>query len=223
MNPDDYTKLNWEATGGRLIDFDDGHIPEVCRRRRQQHSESSSPSSVLSIPTKMLEYPDLFERQLPQVRVYPNAFPEDLTDALYQKTKASEHPAWGDYVTIQQVEQFWATTKKNRQRKDDVIPTNDASNCCKASETEDVEEGSMLLVQLVARYLELAMTTTTHTNCSEDASDNSDTVTQPTFTTIGESKSTLFTAQDLERAHGVAVWSLRSTKGAEVGGNTCNC
>ncbi|KAG7374487.1 hypothetical protein IV203_013582 [Nitzschia inconspicua] len=191
----DYTKLNWEDTGGKLFEFDDGHIPELCR-----NSDPNSQSSSL-IPTWIVDYPDLFQRLPPHVRIYSSAFSEDLVDAFYKKTNDSNHPAWGDYVTIAQVKEFWGKHKDNctcTSRQDDA----DISMKMSHANIDD----DPLLIQLVARYLELAM---------KPLGDAEDDESHTSCSWIGE-PGTLFTAQDLERAHGVAVWGLSAKVGSQV-------
>jgi hypothetical protein len=180
----DYTKLNWESTGGKLTDFDDGHVPELCR-----NPNSGSSSAPMPTRTRIVDYPDFYLRQPPQVRVYSKAFPEVLVDSMYQKTRDAEHPAWGNYVTIAQIKEFW-------ENNDDSMA--------------NITDFDAILVQLVARYLELAMKPLDKAKEGHNKS---------LCTLIGDPGSaTLFSELDLERAHGVAVWSLRSKAGSEVSG-----
>jgi hypothetical protein len=183
LHNEDYRKLNWEATGGKLVFFDDGHIPEMCRK---------SLSSSSSTPSGLVHYPDLFQRAPHQVRVYTDCFAEDLVDSIYQKTLDGEHPTWGDYLTIKQIKRYWKTRNATNDNSDTSTNANS------------------LLIQLVARYLELSMRT-----------EDSQGVDGANYTNIGR-PGTLFTPNDLEHVHGVAVWGLRSGVGSEVDTFICD-
>jgi hypothetical protein len=182
LHKEDYKKLNWEVTGGNLLVFDDGHTPELCQK---------SPLLSAPIPTRFVDYPDLFLREPPQVRVYADAFSEELVDSVYQKSLDCKRPTWGDYVTIEQIQRYWKTSFASKYDSDINADT------------------SSLLIPLVARYLELAMKT-------EDCLDGD----EVKYERIGP-PGTFFTTKDLEHVHGVSVWSLRSSVGSEVSAFTC--
>jgi hypothetical protein len=98
------SSIDWEEFGGKLTSFDDGHIPE----------------NLGNTSTKLVDYPALFDRD-PQVHVYANAFPEALVDAVYKKTLESPIPSWGDYVTIENVEEYWKDPSPNAGQDLDLV------------------------------------------------------------------------------------------------------
>lgn len=102
---------DWRSYGATISSFDDGHIPENLK---DSHKE-----------TKIVQY-DLFQDQQQQhvVHVYESAFADtDLLDAIYTKTAGSDpesngNNAWGDYVTIEQIERCW---KSNNESESIVV------------------------------------------------------------------------------------------------------
>ena len=109
----DTSLIDWEAFEGALQDFDDGHVPENITCKPQ-----------------LVNYSSLFSR-VPQVHVYANAMNEALVDQIYEKTVNGPLPSWGDYVTMDQIQNFWENTPN--------------------------EEETNPLVELTARYLQLSM------------------------------------------------------------------
>jgi hypothetical protein len=179
----DCSHLNWEASGGTLRPFDDGHIPELF-------VVGNSDDTTITT-TKLVDYPTLFERRPPRVRVVPDAMDTTWVDALYETTRSHSRPAWGEYVTMAQVRAYHQETQTQRQPA--------------AGETDATTTTKDLLVRVVARYLELAM--------KEEEDEPRERLGGGGDTSNHRS---LLTAQALDQAHGVAVWSLRSLQGAQV-------
>jgi hypothetical protein len=176
----DLEKLSWEQTGGVVLPFDDGHIPETF-------------SGDEGTPTRIVNYPDWFENRNYSVYVYNDAIPVDLVDALYLKTcQESKHNAWGDYVTVSEVESYWRSRdKKNENER-------------KNRNNDDKETDKNILVEVVARYLQLATKKGAPYACK--------------LTLHGESADDALTEENelLKRSHGVAVWGLISEVGTKV-------
>lgn len=85
--------VDWDSTctGMDLRVFDDGHVPETLE----------------NVATRLAEYPLFRRHQTTQVHVFADALPETLVDAAYGKTAGCGQPAWGDYVTIQEITDYW--------------------------------------------------------------------------------------------------------------------
>jgi hypothetical protein len=184
--------ISWDEMD--LQPFDDGHIPE--------NLTTSHPN------TRMVDHP-LFHRPAAAagalaargVHVYQDALPEQLVDRAYQKTLASKHPSWGEYVTIPQIQDYWNGTLDGT---DETTTTTTTTTGC-----DDVT------IALAAEFLALTLGKSSqhhqpsltirrlegHDNDADDA------------TTAAEP---LWTDDDLELAHGVAVWALRATVGSQV-------
>lgn len=82
--------LDFASCGGTLHELHDGHVPELFHEHSQYVSyPSEEPASVL---------------------VQDNALPTSLVDALYEMTVSKEEP-WGTYVTMKQVQDFWASNR----------------------------------------------------------------------------------------------------------------
>jgi hypothetical protein len=82
-----------EQVGGRLHDLDDGHLPETlegeaCRRVTYEKYHNVADN----IP----------------VRLVDDALPIDLVDALYE---ATIEPAWGTYVSVDQVKDYYKNVR----------------------------------------------------------------------------------------------------------------
>jgi hypothetical protein len=207
---------DWRRTGGIIHDFDDGHIPEnlttgtgssnvddVRGSTSSEHLDdddrTQSPTTTAATirnRTRIVDYPSLFSRTPPAVHVYREAFPETLVDALYQKTIDSHYPSWGDYVTMEQVYEFWSNEEENK----DV-------------DEEETKKGS-LLVEAVARYLKLALGE--GGRCGEVGTSMCN-----DFRSTGDGSGTdnahgFWTRRDLDISHGVAVWALRAQVGSQV-------
>jgi len=157
----------------QLLPFDDGHIPENLR----------------DVPAQIADCP-LFRRDRnPQVHVFGNALPEPLVDLAYEKTANSGLPAWGDYVTLEQVKTFWAE-RGGYANKDDFQP----------SKTSDVT------VALAAYFLKLSLGETDKAKPFKQFSLPG----QPGLESIWNRTD----AEDL--AHGIAVWGLAALVGSQV-------
>ncbi|CAJ1945138.1 unnamed protein product [Cylindrotheca closterium] len=95
---------DWRSYGATESSFDDGHIPENLKDSIRE--------------AKIVQY-DMFQQQEPVVHVYNDAFADtDIIDAIYTKTAGSDpeskgNNAWGDYVTIEQIERCWENSNAN--------------------------------------------------------------------------------------------------------------
>eukprot|EP00980_Cylindrotheca_fusiformis_P013259 scaffold3373_cov137-Cylindrotheca_fusiformis.AAC.19 len=158
---------DWHRFGATLRSFDDGHIPENL------HENAASNA------TQLVDF-EIFKRS-PLVHVYENALDDfELLDELYDKTvnsnsESSGKKAWGDYVTIEQVQDFW-------------------QNC---------DESAALPVKLAAKYLQLALGEGPKPFQIHSRSDD-------------KTCECLFSRNDLENAHGIAIWSLAAERGVSV-------
>lgn len=100
MQDDSFCDIDWDKM--QLRPFDDGHVPE----------------NLKDVATQIADHP-FFHRGAAQVHMYANALPESLVDAAYEKTANSGLPAWGDYVTFEQIKSFW-----NRHDGESIPATN---------------------------------------------------------------------------------------------------
>jgi hypothetical protein len=169
------TRIDWDAMN--LRPFDDGHRPET-----------------VTVACQISEYPIFKRQQNPQVHVYANALPEQIVDAAYEKSAGNPKPAWGDYVTVEQVKDYWS---KNGTGTGTVT-----GNCnCTEPLTSD-----NLVVALAAHYLQISIGegTQAHPSAHFDLAGNS-------------TPSPLWNRVALEElAHGVAVWGLAAETNSEV-------
>jgi hypothetical protein len=130
--------------------------------------------------------------------------PEDLVDIIYQKTHHFKHPSWGDYVTISEIEEYW-------RRLESVHKASPGSSSSIHKAISDLplngeDNNKTVLVEMAARYIELAM------SAIEENSNGT------VFKQYGDSCESipLFSLDDLRKAHGVAIWSLRAPVGSQV-------
>ena len=115
------SSIDWQAFGGELTDFDDGHTPET-----------------VSSSTKLVNYPLVFSSaSSPEVHVYSNAMPEQLVDRIYQKTMEESLPSWGDYVTLNEIQEYWDQPS-------------DATN------HHETDSERHAIIEMTARYLQMA-------------------------------------------------------------------
>jgi len=94
--------IDWKATGGVLIDFDDGHVPENLSEKGQ-----------------LVTYPDFLQR--PQcVKVFDNAVEKELVDSLYSLTVEEKRP-WGTYVAVADIREYCKQSpESSRPPEEDV-------------------------------------------------------------------------------------------------------
>ena len=89
----------FEAHGGILEPFEDGHIPETFRCTDNDNDDDEN-----NVP-RIVRYP-LHHAESPSVHVYDDALPTGLLDQLYRCTTVNPEDAnprpWGTYVTIQE-------------------------------------------------------------------------------------------------------------------------
>lgn len=94
------TALDFTSCGGTLHELQDGHVPELFQK----------PSQYVSYASHQDERPSVF--------VHDNVLPTSLVDALYKMTVAKEEP-WGTYVTMQQVQDYWASNYNKNALQDE--------------------------------------------------------------------------------------------------------
>jgi hypothetical protein len=196
-------KLSWKETGGVLEGFDDGHVPENFKSIDDDDDENTTgPNISATTSTRIVNYPDLFDddkkSSSSSVLVYNDAVRKDLVDTLYEKTcDESTNNAWGDYVTLEDVVQYWSNDDDQQQQQ------------------QSDDHGDSTLVEVVARYLQLAMKKNVpSTSTLEVIHGVTDEIATTTTTT---SDSCLMTEDDLlKRAHGVAIWGLKAKVGTSV-------
>jgi hypothetical protein len=103
------TDIDFESSGGKLEAFDDGHTPENL----PPHSH----------PQQLVHYPHFLDRP-PAVHVFKDALPENLVDALYNKTFQTQQESqtpWGTYVTMQQVHDYRTSDPTTTTNHDPVV------------------------------------------------------------------------------------------------------
>lgn len=139
--------LSWTAT---IRQFNDGHVPERL--------------DSIENPTRIVEYhhhhhhsSDKRHRSDDQentrfCHVHTNAFPEQLVDELYDRTCKETHPAWGTYVTREQIEKYWRQRQQKQQQEKGEVQGHE--------EIDEEQEDDVLFVETAARYLEYAMQST---------------------------------------------------------------
>jgi hypothetical protein len=177
-------------SGGVFVDFDDGHLPENLPR---------------ATPTKLVDYPWLFVQKTARVHVFQGALPESLVDAAYHKTVDSQHPSWGDYVTLSQIQNFWDSTSLDENDIDNDTGRNSRRDGSNSNSNSNIKPAD-LVVRLAAHYLKLTM----DSNPALQFKKNGETIEQQ-----GQC-SALWRADDLHKVHGVAVWALAAKVGSQV-------
>ena len=211
-----------------VLELDDGHIPE---RFRSNNNDSTSLTPTLPPKTRIVDYP-LFhpcrrrlggdggeqpsQQPLRQhVYVYPNALSEEgrLVHQAYQKTVSSHHSAWGEYVTLPQIQEYWKNNSNNNNNSSPVDSTKD-------KEKDTTSFPCDLTVALAAEFLALTLGRN-----RPSAAQDEETVPRPGATDMeaaaaatAPGESSLWTWEELQehQTHGVAVWALRSPVGSHV-------
>lgn len=203
---DTRTSIDWSLSGGEMILFDDGHVPENLTNTGSN--------------TRLVNYPQFFERRPAAVHVLDNAASSNLVDALYEATVQEAQP-WGDYVTIEQVRDLWKQQEQHQQNVPD------------ASSISDKEE---LVLHAVASFLKTAMSQkasmrytrskssgASSSSGSNHSAENSE-HTEPAIASNDKNDSSTANANtppfinnfDLSQAHGVAIWALAADEGSRV-------
>jgi hypothetical protein len=242
-------------------EIDDGHIPE----RFLSSSRSTPPPK-----TRIVHYP-LFHRHcnggdgggvdddgsIPSTRsssqpqpqqarqhvyVYPNALSDEgLVHQAYQKTVASHHSAWGEYVTLRQIQEYWNNNnnkiKTNRNSNNGNSPGDGAEE--KGKPTSSLcSSPCELTIALAAEFLALTLgrhqqqhqhqshlddrSAPIHPGVGDDDhhedSQKEEVSRGPTEEAPVLPSSSLWTWEELQehQTHGVAVWALRSPVGSHV-------
>jgi hypothetical protein len=145
--------------------------------------------------TSLVHYPHFFNPP-PAIHVFHDALPSTLVDALYERTEQQQmnfQTPWGTYVTIQQVQEYWKNGNSTSTNDNNIISEADTA------------------VQAVAHFLQLALglETPEKTPSQRHTLDDS-------TTTLPEKNCPLWTSEDLNLAHGVAVWALAGKEGSQV-------
>jgi hypothetical protein len=195
---DTRTSIDWSLSGGEMVSFDDGHVPENLKNDDDTCS------------TRLVNYPRFFNHRPAAVHVLDSAASSNLVDALYELTVRESQP-WGDYVTIEQVQGLWKQQQEQYEKQGG--PAVDS--------TRDKEE---LAIHAVASFLKNAMSqkvvSMRYTNDSNTGEKNEQqTETETVVDSNNGEESTyplLFDESDLRRAHGVAIWALAADEGSRV-------
>jgi hypothetical protein len=211
---DTTTSIDWSLSGGEMISFDDGHVPENLRN--DDRTESSS--------TRLVHYPQFFEHRPAAVHVLDSAASSNLVDALYEATVQEAQP-WGDYVTIEQVRGLWEQQEQQQHQQNN------------ASDTGSISDKEELALHTVASFLKTAMSqkvsmrytrskssiassssgiinsaeNSEHTEPAGDSNDDDE-----DSPTVNTNAPPLFDESDLSQAHGVAIWALAADEGSRV-------
>lgn len=139
--------------------------------------------------TRLVTYPRFHRDRSAQVQVVDNAVSEELADALYQRTVQEGQP-WGTYVTMNDIRsQRPASPQRESGLSIDELALHAATTFLTA-----------------AMHPELA-TERYHADANP-ASPNKD--------RSSTSMSSLWTTDDSNLAHGVAVWALAADEGSQV-------
>ena len=187
----------FQAHGGILEHFDDGHVPETFRCTDNDNDDDDE----MNVP-RIVRYPLHHAESPPSVRVYDDALPTRLLDQLYRCTTAV-HPGdaspkpWGTYVTIREAVEWM-------DRFDDGNA--DVLNVKCESQTMG-EHRHDLAVAAVSLLLFGHNDPPSATVPSDAASDPPKLLHQ-----LSTNRSTALESD----AHGVAVWALSSNVGSEV-------
>jgi hypothetical protein len=182
---DTRTSIDWSLSGGEMISFDDGHVPENLRNDETKSSTTGTNS------TRLVNYPEFFERRPAAVHVLDSAVNSNLVDALYEATVQEAQP-WGDYVTIEQVRGLWKQQEQHQQNASD------------AGSISDKEE---LALHAVASFMKTAMSQKVSMRYTRNDEDSP---------TVNTNTPPLFDESDLSKAHGVAIWALAAEEGSRV-------
>ena len=102
------SQLNWECTAARLVPLDDGHTPEGLSQG-QYAVYPSEPAAALHVTDHAVD------------SVVCHAWYETMTSS-------SSAPAWGTYVTLNEIQQHWQQQPSNQQQSNhDNAPLPDSS------------------------------------------------------------------------------------------------
>ena len=206
----------FEAHGGILEPFDDGHVPETFRCCSSPPAPASTGTSTSrnddgnnchdeNVP-RIVRYP-LHHSDSPSVRVYDDALPTTLLDQLYKctvhPTTGSSSPSkpWGTYVTIEEAVEWMQQFDAKGCEMEHVL---NAENV----EDQNLDEHRHnLAVAVIALLLMGRKDGEASAVIPTDADDD-----PPRLLNDLASPSTALKSD----AHGVAVWALSSTVGSEV-------
>ncbi|KAL7581553.1 hypothetical protein ACA910_022116 [Epithemia clementina (nom. ined.)] len=239
--PDDVAEKEWMkrlSCDGRWIPFDDGHVPETWQQQEQTPLPPSDDSETASSCRNSTErsnrvdrvlalYPEYFEKRMPALHVFDNVVPGDIVQALYEITVQDTQP-WGTYVSMQQIHQHW----KQRQQESSQLSSNMGTNTLNLRQdwpqhletptTHDKRDYLALLA--VDAFLRAALASHTAsqsytkdgTRAVPVSSSNTATNIKSDGKTSQSQRNSFWTGSDLDRLHGVAVWSLGASVGSQV-------
>ena len=238
--------------------FDDGHIPERLANSRKEHPTRIVEYIRKKFGTTSGDYDpntsaddDACDENTRQCFVFSDAFPQHIVDELYNRTcnnngdddgddyYRKSYPAWGTYVTYQQIEQYWE--KKQQQESDRINSDSQDDEEQHEQDTTQVET-DMLYVETAARYLDYARMKLSKSHPSKYThykfNTHDKTMKMTTSMTIGHCRDAvadaetlqvdydhddddvdlnpLFSSEDLAFVHGVALWGLRADIGSQV-------
>jgi hypothetical protein len=196
--------IDWDAIPNAIKTIlNDGHVPETFRatNNRNVQTQQQQQQQYLRI------YPEYHLNRQAHVQIIDHAVPEKLVRGLYDYTihYCLEHPipAWGSYVTIQQIQDLWQLQKQQQQQHEYNIDTTSQEDLSlhaaahffrNAMRTSDADQNVQHLTSIVQQQ-----------KLNEGTQPNS----QPCH---------LWSRKDMldPSVHGVAVWALASNVGASV-------
>jgi hypothetical protein len=211
------TSIDWSLSGGEMMSFDDGHVPENLRN---DDRIKSSQSTTGTNSTRLVNYPEFFERRPTAVNVLDNAVSSNLVDALYEATVQEAQP-WGDYVTIEQVRDLWKQQEEHQLNAFDADSISDKEELALHAVASFLKTAMSQNVSM--RYTRSKSSSSSNTSGSihsseknehtEPAADSKDDEDSPA---VNANTPLLFDESDLSQAHGVAIWALAADVGSRV-------
>ena len=189
FDDDDWMRNRGLSCQGRWIEFDDGHVPETIAK-----------TAGADIDRLLAYYPDYVEGRTNALHVIDNILPNNVVQDLYETTRHSTQP-WGDYVTMEAVRDYW----KSQNRPDQTVTD---------SQDTDTLRHHLSLVA-VSEFLRAALGQkhTPSMSFRKAHNDEGRVISEPFRREIGDD---FWTEHDLQKIHGVAVWSLGAVQGSCV-------
>jgi len=188
---------------GQVRDFEDGHIPENFVQYNDTTTATwrttTTPTCNPDTTTKLVEYPSFTQDRVPAVHVIDQALPLELVNALYDLTVAADKPAWGTYVTMEQVAQAYQQNDKPMLNKD----------------------RDTLAAAAASHFFQSAVTVSSPRDCTTKEASKIQTYIPEVITgSAGDTdpkKFPFWTLNDsATKAHGVAIWALASSETNQV-------
>jgi hypothetical protein len=192
------SSIDFETHGGRLLEFNDGHIPETVNTTEH--------------PTRLVEYPEFFQKAL--IHVHNDALDECLVDALFEATIQEDQP-WGTYVTKQHLQNYW-----NNCNIENKTQTEEAD----ASWRKDKDQ---LALRVAALFFEKAMSSHASLLSSSSSLptsppnayslENASTCDSSANKEESQHPSLLLSKEQFEtKVHGIAIWALSAGEHSSV-------